>query len=303
MPKLRIAAASVLFIPAVLFAPAAAHAGYRFVGDDGMETVISEGRMRVSIPAVGYMRGYDGARGRLWMANTKTRTFWQGTAEEYCQDAKRTRDAMMERQAANLSPEQRRLMEQYKKNESANREATRERQMENIPPAQRGMVEQYTKPPAPSSVKVTIERTEERTTIAGQPVRKVRVLADGQLMEELWLATDPAFSRSIDYAKVREIDRRVQQCTSGELLDRGDRDLENMPEMYRRAVDPGGHRAKQRLTRAVQASPEYAGLMREGVPLPPKLNTLEQRDIPAAEFEPPSGYRAVAPDEVMGAPR
>jgi hypothetical protein len=122
-------------------------------------------------------------------------------------------------------------------------------------------------------------------------------------MDELWLATDPALSRSIDYAKVREIDRRVQQCTSGERLDRADRDFENMPEMYRRAVDPGGHRAKQRLSRAVQASPEYAGLMREGVPLPPKLNTLEQRDIPAAEFEPPSGYRAAPPDEVWGAPR
>lgn len=91
MPTLRIAAASVLFMSA------AAHAGYRFVGEDGTETVISEGRMRVSVPAVGYMRGYDGARGRLWMANTKTRTFWQGTAGEYCQDAKRTRDAMMER--------------------------------------------------------------------------------------------------------------------------------------------------------------------------------------------------------------
>jgi hypothetical protein len=257
-----------------LFMPAAAHAGYRFVGEDGAETVISEGRMRVSVPALGYLRGYDGARGRLWMANTKTRTVWQGTAEEYCQDAKRTRDAMMERQMANISPEQRRLMEQY------------------------------TKPPsAPSSVKVTIERTEERTTIAGQPVRKIRVLADGQVMEELWLTTDPAFSRSVDYAKVREIERRVKDCTSGEMLDRGDRDFENLPEMYRRAVDPGGHRAKQRLTRAVQASPEYADLMREGTPLPPKLDNLEQRDIPAAEFEPPSGYRAVAPDEVMGAPR
>jgi hypothetical protein len=73
--------------------------------------------------------------------------------------------------------------------------------------------------------------------------------------------------------------------------------------MYRRAVDPGGHRAKLRLTRAVQASPEYASLLREGVPLPPKLNKLEQLDVPAAEFEPPSGYRSVAPDEVMGAPR
>ena len=289
-----------LLMPAVLFMPA--HAGYRYVGEDGVETVISEGRMRVSIPAVGYMRGYDGPRGRLWLANTKTRTFWQGTADEYCQDAKRTRDAMMARQAANLSPEQRRLMEQYKKAESAP-EATRERQMENVPPAQRSMVEQYTKPPAPSSVKVTIERTEERSTIAGQPVRKARVLADGQLMEELWLATDPAFTQSIDYAKVREIDRRVQQCTSGEQLDRGDRDFENLPEMYRRAVDPGGHRAKLRLTRAVQASPEYASLLREGVPLPPKLTKLEQLDVPAAEFEPPSGYRSVAPDEVMGAPR
>jgi hypothetical protein len=265
---------------AVLFMPAA-HAGYRYVAEDGTETVISEGRMRVSIPAVGYMRGYDGAGGRLWMANTKTRTFWQGTADEYCQDAKRTRDAMMERQRANMSPEQRRLMEQYKKAESPN---TRERQMENIPPAQRGMVEQYTKPPASNPVKVTIERTEERSTIAGQPVRKVRVLADGQLMEELWLATDPAFTQSVDYAKVRDIERRVRQCTSAELLDRGDRDFENMPEMYRRAVDPGGHRAKLRLTRAVQASPEYASLLREGVPLPPKLNTLEQRDIPAAEW-------------------
>ena len=118
-----------LLMPAVLFMPAA-HAGYRFVADDGTETVISEGRMRVSIPAIGYMRGYDGAGGRLWMANTKTRTFWQGTADEYCQDAKRTRDARMERQTA-----------------------------------QRGMVEQYTKPPASNPVKVTIERTEERSTI------------------------------------------------------------------------------------------------------------------------------------------
>ncbi len=268
MPMLRTAAALLLFMPA------AAHAGYRSISEDGTETIVSEGRMRVSVPALGYLRGYDGARGRLWMANTKTRTVWQGTAEEYCQDAKRTRDAMMERQMANISPEQRRMMEQHTKPQAA-----------------------------PGSVKVTIERTEERTTIAGQPVRKIRVLADGQLIEELWLTTDPALLRSIDYAKVREIERRVQDCVSGEMLDRMDRDFANTPEMYRRAVDPGGHRAKQRLTRAVQSSPEYASLMREGMPLPPKLNTLEQRDIPAAEFEPPSGYRAAAPDEVMGAPR
>lgn len=265
--------------------PAAAGPGYRIASGEGAETVVSEGRMRTSVPAMGYLRGYDPARGRFWMANTKTRTFWQGTVEEYCADAQKKQDAMLERHMANMSPAQRRLMEQYKKDE-ANPEA---------------------KPAAPSAVKVTIERTEERSTIAGQPVRKVRVLADGQPFEELWLTTDPALARSIDYAKVREIDRRVQDCVGGALQAQQEREMEKimetMPEYARRSMDPTGAREKLRLGKAVRSTSEYASLSREGVPLPPNLTSIEPRDIPAAELEPPSGYRAAAPDEVMGAPR
>ncbi|HUQ75723.1 MAG TPA: hypothetical protein VM183_13440 [Burkholderiales bacterium] len=256
----------------------AAQAGYRSVAPDGTEIVISEGQMRISMPTMGMLRGYDPANDRFWMANTKTRTYWQGTVDEYCQIVKRTQDAMMEQHMARIPPAQRRIMEEHMKGSA----------------------------PAPAAsapaVKVSIERTDERTTIAGYAVRKVRVLANGQLYEELWLASDPSLVRALDHAKVKQMDRAVRDCVGGEGQARREREMANMPDAYLRSVDPTGQLRKQRLARAVESSPEYASVLREGMALPAQLNALEERDIASAEVAPPAGYRAVAPDEVMGAP-
>jgi hypothetical protein len=133
-------------------------------------------------------------------------------------------------------------------------------------------------------------------------VRKVRVLAEGQLYEELWLTTDPQVARTVDYAKVMETERRVRDCVSGDAQAKRDEQWAAYPEHVRRAMDPGGQIEKNRLARAVQASPEYASLMREGMPLSPEVNAIERRDIPAAELEPPSGFQQARPDQVLGAP-
>ena len=240
--------------------------------------------MRTSIPALGFVRGYDPARGRFWIANTKTLTFWQGTVEEYCADAKRTQDEMTARQMTNIPPERRRMIEE---------------QMGRQPAGPQGTTPE---PPPAKPVKVTVERTDERRTIAGQEVRKVRVLADGQLHEELWLTIDPQVARTIDYAKVLETERRVRECVGGDAQARKDREMAAYPEYVRRAMDPSGQLEKNRIARAVQASPEYASLMGEGMALTNDVNALESRDIPAADLEPPPGFRPARPDEVTGAP-
>jgi hypothetical protein len=240
--------------------------------------------MRTSIPALGFLRGFDPARGRLWIANTNTRTVWQGTVEEYCADAKRTQDEVTARQMTNIPPERRRMIEE---------QMTRQ---------QAGAPGAAPEPPPAKPVKVTVERTDERRTIAGHEVRKVRVLADGQLHEELWLTIDPQVARTVDYAKVMEMQRRVRECTGGDAQARKDREMAAYPEYVRRAMDPTGQMEKNRIARAVHASPEYASLMGEGMPLTMEVNAIESRDIPAADLEPPPGFRSARPDEVMGAP-
>src|SRR5215210_4266085 len=217
--------------------------------------------MRTSIPALGFLRGFDPARGRFWIANTNTRTFWQGTVEEYCADAKRTQDEMTARQLTNIPPEHRRMIdEQTRRQQSGPQGAAPE-------------------PPPAKSVKVAIERTDERRSIGGQEVRKVRVLADGRLNEELWITTDPQVARTVDYAKVMETERRVHECVGGDAQARRDREMASYPEYVRRAMDPSGQMEKNRIGRAVQASPEYASLGGEAMPLTMEVTAIESRDI------------------------
>ena len=261
-----------------------ANAGYRATTSSGTEILISDGRIRTSIPALGFLRGFDPARGRFWIANTNTRTFWQGTVEEYCADAKRTQDEMTAPRMTNIPPEQRRMMEEHMRRQ------------------QSGPQGAAPEPPPAKPVKVTIERTDERRTIGGQEVRKVRVLADGQLHEELWLTVDSQVARTIDYAKVMETERRVRECVGGDAQARREREMAAYPEYVRRAMDPSGQMEKNRIARAVQASSEYATLMGEGMPLTVEVTAIESRDIPTADLEPPPGFRPARPDEVMGAP-
>src|SRR5215210_6491989 len=135
---------------AAALAAAGAHAGYR-IEMAGIEILVADGRLRRSISQVGIIMAFDPARDALWLANSKTRTYWQGTVAEYCSEAKQAQDAMKARMMGNLSPQQRQLMEQHTKQEQETAAAA---------------------PESPKRVRVTLERTGETEIIAGRSARK-----------------------------------------------------------------------------------------------------------------------------------
>jgi hypothetical protein len=274
---------------------ATAHGGYR-IEMGGVEILVGEGRLRRSIPQLGIIMAFDPARDALWLANSKTRTYWQGTVAEYCTDAKRTQEAMKAQIMGKLSPEQRRFMEQHMKKEQETPAATPEPQ-KTIKP-----------------VRVTVERTDETEIIAGRAAHKVRVLADGKLYEELWLATEPELARAADFGKVADLEKRMRTCASGEMDAQIERYRAQIGPMGRWMLDRGAAgeaRERMELLRAVQATPEYAALMSESFPLKtkpyyrgaasdvPAVTAVEQRDLTAADLDPPGGFRRAPADEVM----
>jgi hypothetical protein len=284
--------ARVFALLAAALGTAAAHAGYR-METEGVEILMAEGRLRRSLPEAGIIMAFDPVRDALWLANSRTRTYWQGTVAEYCSEAKRAQDAMKDRFMGRLSPEQKQHMKE-------------EQEKEKEKPA--------AAPEPRRPVRVEIERTGETETIAGRPARKVRVLADGKLYEELWLITDPELARAANFGKVAELESRMRTCVSGDMDAQLERFRQQLGPMGRWMMDrgPAGEaRERMELQRAVQATPEYAGLMSESLPLRRKphypgagsaavtVTAIEQRDLSAADLDPPSGFRRAPADEVM----
>ena len=130
---------------------------------------------------------------------------------------------------------------------------------------------------------VTVQPTADTATIAGLPTRKFRVLADGALYEELWLASDPALLRELIVARAPDTFGRMSGCLA--TAGRGQR---------------------------VEATDEYRRLYSEGWPLKVVFHggggpapgaavaRVERREIPDAEFTLPAGFAAVPLLEVFG---
>jgi len=175
-----VAAVGALFGAVALLAAVAADAGWIVVDDNGDQTLIWQGRLKMSPRrAEDTSMVLDLARGRMWIADSGRRLYREGTVEEYCEAA---RGAM--------AAARRQLAEDLK----------------SLPPAQREQMEQMTKSTTPSAgptPHVTIERTGDTETIAGLPTSKYRVLANDRLHEELWLTSDAGLTRELDLGHAR----------------------------------------------------------------------------------------------------
>ena len=82
---------------------------------------------------------------------------------------------------------------------------------------------------------MTIQRTADTETIAGLSTRKYRVLSDGTLYEELWLASDPALLRELIVARAPETFGRMSGC----LGTAGGAQRVEATEEYRRLYSEG----------------------------------------------------------------
>ena len=250
-----------------------AHAGYAIVDQQGLETVVSKGRVKhASRTPEQPVVVFDVGRGRLWFANPRTKSYWEGTADEFCTSMRGTVasamsevEKQMKDQLAKLPPDQRAQVEQMMKQ------------------ALQGQAGQRGAAPAPAP-RVTVERTTEQATIAGLSAKKYRVLADGQPFQDLWLASDTGLLQELQIGKASDAYARMSACQAG-------------------SAGPYA---------AVAESQEYRKLFGEGWPVrivgyptgtPQTLTEVvkvERRDVPESEFTPPAGFRKAPLTEVLG---
>jgi hypothetical protein len=257
----------LLVLSLLLLGVAAAEAGWLIVDDNGDQTLISRGRLKMAPrQAEGHSMVLDLARARLWVADARRQLYWDGNVEEYCQAVRGTMAAMekaLTEQMKNMPPEQREQMQKMLKQMTGDASAG-------------------TPPP-----KLTIERTAEVEKIAGLPARKYRVLNNGKLYEELWLATDEALIRELDLGRAPDTFGRMFACMAG--------------------PGRGGVR--------VEATGEYREIFAQGWPLkavyhgegggPGRalVTRVEPHEVSEDAFAPPAGFRAAPLSEIFGQPR
>jgi len=248
-----------------LAAPAA-EAGYA-ITDEGGQTLVSRGRLKLAPKEGDVSMVVDVGRGRMQIADAGRRLYWEGTVEQYCEGM---RGAM----AGVMAAMDKRMAEQLK----------------DMPPAQREQVQQMMRqmghggpgaPPAGPPPQVTVERTGDMATIAGLSARKFRVLANGAPYQEVWLTADAGLMREMDARRAPETFGRMSGCMASTT---GGERPETSAE-YRKLFAEGW---PLKLTFLADSRLRGTTVLK-----------VEQRDIPEGEFAVPAGYRAAPLDELF----
>jgi hypothetical protein len=253
-----------LVLSVLLLVASGAEAGWLIVDENGDQTLISRGRLKMSPKqADGHSMVLDLARARMWVADAGRKLYWDGTVEEYCQAVRGTMAATQKMMAE---------------------------QMKDMPPAQREQMMQMLKQmggdgasgPPP---RVTIERTADTEKIAGLAARKYRVLANGKLYEQLWLTTDTALVRELELARAPDTFGRMFACVAGSGSER---------------VEATGD-YRQIFAEGWPLKAVYHG--EGGGPGRALVTRVEQRELGEPAFAPPGGFRAAPLAEVFGQKR
>ncbi|MFO7938803.1 MAG: DUF4412 domain-containing protein [Bacteroidales bacterium] len=125
---------------------------------------------------------FDLNSGEMYFINYQTRNYWTGTAQEMEDQVKAAMDEMIEQQLANVPEDKREEMRaMYKQMMAGQTESDAHSR--------------------PSDLAVTIEKTTEKSVVAGLPVTKYRVIVDGKLTEEVWLNTDAGIHNEFSVQK------------------------------------------------------------------------------------------------------
>jgi hypothetical protein len=243
-----------------LVAPAA-EAGYA-ITDEGGQTLVSRGRLKLAPRQGDVTLVVDVGRAHMLVADARRRLYWEGTVEQYCEGMRGVMASV-----------------------TAEMEARMAAQLKDMPPAQREQVQQMMQqmrrgapggPPPGPPPQVTVEPGAEMATIAGMAARKYRVLANGAPYQEVWLTADAGLMREMDSIRAPDTFGRMSGCMASSAG--GDR-----PEAtaeYRKLFAEGWP-----LKLIFLGDPQQRGTT---------VQAVERRDIAEKEFAAPAGYR-VAP--------
>lgn len=268
-----------LFITVVLILPA--YAGWVEVHKNGQKTFISHGKVKSVFrveegPEISYI--IDTVSGQITMVNSDLKVYASGTPEDYCKGTKAFGEEIRDSVMSQLTPEQRQMMEEQMG------------AMQNMKPApQQNIINR-----APE---VSIVNKGSGGIIAGHKTEKYTVLADGELYEELWIASDISLKKEIQANRMGgmyKTEKRMSKCMGS--MDMGMKgmntnDPTDTPE-YEKLIEEGW------VLKAVMYMPGYFGEGNQSQTVT-DIVKLEKRSIPDSEFKVPSGYRSLSVAEMM----
>lgn len=220
-------------------------AGWIMQETEGDQTLISKGRLKSSADNISWI--LDGPGNTVYFIDGHEKTYATGTVEDYCGATA----AMVEQTMKNLPAEQRKMLEQMMKKE--NEEARHS---------------------------VSVTAAGDGGMVAGLKTAKYKVEVDGELYEEIWLATDSDLLN--EFKSLKPLLRKFSTCAS----------------TFGTEFTP-------------ENSPEYLQLMERGVEVKSIAYTdgspepvtdvvkLEKKDLPETEFSVPRAYRQITFGEML----
>ncbi|MDX2166401.1 MAG: DUF4412 domain-containing protein [Deltaproteobacteria bacterium] len=266
-----------------LLLPVAAQAGW--VIDWNTTAVNARGERMATQPAVQSISGNkvrmqqpdvvtitDYATDRFTLLNPRKQTFWGGPVNDYVSEMSAHRKQVMSDRVAAMG------MSEKMKNKAAERGD--ESHKERVARKEKEALEQAKQLP------VSITSTGQHEKIAGYDTEKFEVKVDGELFQELWLATGLNVSADLDAARFL-----AQQETTGAAM--------------------MGKSAKQ--YNALYHDAQYRSMIERGFVLRNIVHHLaggyervatavKQEDVPASAFEVPESYRRVRLSDLFDPP-
>jgi hypothetical protein len=219
-------------------------AGWMMQEKEGDQALISKGRLKSSANNIAWI--LDGPDNKVYFVDGHEKTYATGTVEDYCGA---TAD-LVEQTMKNLPAEQRKTLEQMMKKDNEARHT------------------------------VTVMGAGDGGSVAGLKTVKYKVEVDGELYEEIWLATDSDLLN--EFKSLKPLLRKFSACASTFGTEFTP---ENSPE-YLQLMDRG----------VEVKSIAYA----DGSPEPvTNVVKLEKKDLPEAEFSVPRDYRQITFGEML----
>jgi len=230
----------------IMLLSATVEAGWIMLEREGDRTLISKGRLKSSADGISWI--LDGPANTLYFFDGNEKTYAAGTVEDYCGATA----ALVEQTMKNLPAEQRQTLEQMLKKD-------------------KGEAARHT---------VSVAEAGDGGMIAGQKTIKYAIQVDGELYEEIWLATDGDLTS--EFKPLKPLLRKFSTCatTMGTEFT-----PENSPE-YQRLMDRG---VEVKSIAYSEGSPE---------PLTDVVK-LEKTDIPESEFAVPRDFRKITFAEML----
>jgi len=220
-------------------------AGWIMQEKESDQTLISKGRLKSSADNISWI--LDGPGNKVYFIDGHEKTYAAGSVEDYCSAT----TALIEQTMKNLPAEQRKSLEQMMEKDKEEGRHT-----------------------------VTVKGTGDGGIVAGLKTVKYKVEVDGELYEEIWLATDSDLLN--EFKSLKPLLRKFSTCVS----------------TFGTEFTP-------------ENAPEYLKLMEHGVEVKSIAYTdgspepvtdvvkLVKKDLPESEFSVPRDYRQVTFGEML----